>query len=85
MKRIYRINDKVGGFIEVQILKRNNEVPEDLIWLHVGSVSKKGKEKILEENGISMKPMEAHKIICGLHIALDYIIDEYKLEKFKVK
>lgn len=80
MKRVHRKTDKFGGFIEVQVLKRNNEVPEDIIWLHVGSV----KDKILTENGISMKPWEAHDIICGLHKALDYIIDTYKLNKFKV-
>ena len=77
MKRIFRQKDKKGNFIEVQILDRNNEVAEDLIWLHWK------KEK--DENGLVMKPCEARIIIAGLFLAIDYIIEEYKLEKFKVK
>ena len=77
MKRIYRIRDKFGGMIEVQVLEQNNKVPEDLIWLHF----KVGKK----ENGFVMKPSEARDIIQGLFLAIDYIIEKYKLEKFKVK
>ena len=79
MKRIYRIKDELGGYIEVQLLNRNNEVAEDLIWLHV----KNGKTK--EENGISMKPEEARVIIHGLFLAIDEIIEQYKLERFEIK
>ena len=79
MKRIWRERDKHGGFLEVQVLDRNNEVPEDLIWLHVRS----GKNK-KNENGISMKPWEALSIIRGLFLAIDYIYDKYGLEHFKV-
>ena len=78
MKRIWRQRDKYGGMIEVQILDRNNKIPEDLIWLHL-----KGKGE--KEMGFVMKPDEARTIICGLFLAIDYIIEQYKLERFKVK
>jgi len=78
MKRIWRQRDKYGGMIEVQILDRNNKVPEDLIWLHL-------KRKGEKEMGFVMKPDEARTIICGLFLAIDYIIEQYKLERFKVK
>jgi len=78
MKRIWRQRDKYGGMIEVQILDRNNKVPEDLIWLHL-------KRKGEKETGFVMKPDEARTIICGLFLAIDYIIEQYKLERFKVK
>jgi len=78
MKRIWRQRDKYGGMIEVQILDRNNKIPEDLIWLYL-------KRKGEKEMGFVMKPDEARTIICGLFLAIDYIIEQYKLERFKVK
>jgi hypothetical protein len=78
MKRIWRERDKHGGMIEIQVLDRNNKVPEDLIWLHL-------KRKGEKEAGFVMKPDEARTISCGLFLAVDYIIEQYKLEKFKVK
>jgi len=78
MKKIWRERDKYGGIIEVQVLDRNNKIPEDLIWLHL-------KQKGEKEAGFVMKPDEARIIICGLFLAIDYIIEQYKLEKFKVK
>lgn len=79
MKKIYRERDKFGGLLEVQVLRRNSDVPEDLIWLHV----KRGKSK-RNEVGFTMKPWEAHSIIRGLFLAIDYIYDEYQLYKFRV-
>ena len=81
MKRVYRIRGR-NSFkgIEVFVLDRNNKISEDLIWLHF--FNKKNKK---EENGIVMKPDEARYIIQGLFLAIDYIIEQYKLEKFKVK
>ena len=63
--------------IEVQVLASNKKVPEDLVWLHF---KKKG-----EENGWAMKPDESRCVIHGLFLAIDYIIEQYKLEKFRVK
>jgi len=83
MKPIYRVRDKFGGMIEVQVLDRNNKVPEDLIWLHFKSRKKKGKKR--QEDGMVLKPDEARMVIQGLFLALDYIIEQYKLEKFKLK
>ena len=79
MKRIYRIRDKFGGVIEVFVLDQNSKVPEDLIWLHFKT------KKLKKENGWVMKPDEARSVIHGLFLAIDYIIEKYKLEKFKVK
>ena len=77
MKRIYRVRDDFGGKIEVYLLNKNNKVPEDLIWLHI-------KRKGVEEVDLTMKPDEARYIIHALFLAIDAIIDKYKLEKFKV-
>ena len=79
MKRIYRVRDKFGGMIEVQILDRNNKVPEDLIWLHCKT------KKPKQEDGMIFKPDEARMVIQGLFLALDDIIEQYKLEKFKIR
>ena len=79
MKRIYRVRDKFGGMIEVQVLDKNNKVPEDLIWLHCKT------KKPKQESGMIFKPDEARMVIQGLFLAIDYIIEQYKLEKFKVK
>ena len=76
MKKIYRIRDNFGGMIEVQVLTRNNKVPEDLIWLHF--------KKKDGEDGWLMKPDEARCVIQGLFLAIDYIIEQYKLERFKI-
>ncbi len=81
MKKIYKITDKNGSFIEVQLLNRNNEIPEDLIWLHC---KKKKDKKWIDEWGVCIKPDEARIIIHGLFLAIDQIIEDYKLEKFKV-
>lgn len=82
MKKIYKITDKTGSFIEIQLLDRNNKVPEDLIWLHG---QKWKRKKMVNEWGITMKPDEARIIIHGLFLAIDQIIEDYKLEKFKIK
>jgi hypothetical protein len=79
MKPIYRVKDKFGGMIEVQVLDRNNKVPEDLIWLHCKT------KKPKQEDGMIFTPAEARIVIGGLFFALDYIIRQYKLEKFKIK
>ena len=78
MKKIFRVKDNYGGMIEVQVLDRNNKVAEDLIWLH-------WKRKGEKENGCVMKPDEARFMIQGLFLAIDFIIEKYKLEKFKIK
>jgi len=78
MKPIFRVTDKYGGMIEVQVLDRNNKVPEDLIWLHCKATKPK------REDGLIFKPDEARIVIQGLFLALDYIIEQYKLEKFKI-
>ena len=80
MKRIWRERDKEGGGLEIQVLRSNNEIPEDLIWLHV----RRGKGK-KNEVGFTMKPWEAHSIIRGLFLAIDYIYDKYGLEHFRFK
>ena len=77
MKRVYRVRDNRGAMIEVRVLARNNRVPEDLIWLHF---KKKG-----EESGWTMRPDEARYVIHGLFLAVDYIIEQYHLEDFKLK
>ena len=64
MKRVFRIKDAYGGYIEVHVLKHNNEVPEDLIWLHF----KKGDG---EENGWCMSTGEAILISEGLLSAVN--------------
>jgi len=98
MKRIWRVKDDGGGFIEVQILERNNVVPEDLIWLHfktgkghkkfsyeIDSSGKLSKHKKRIEDGWVMTPSEARIVIQGLFLAIDYIIEKYHLEKFRIK
>jgi len=83
MKKIYRVRDKFGGMIEVQVLDRNNKVPEDLIWLHCKSRKKKGEKR--QEGGMIFEPDEARIVIQGLFLALDYIIEQYHLEDFKIR
>ena len=78
-KKILKIRDTHGGSLEIQVLKSNNEIAEDLIWLHVKRGGKKG-----EETGFVMQPWEARDIIHGLFLAIDYIIEKYKLEKWKL-
>jgi len=78
MKRVLRFRDKYGGAIEVYVLERNNQVAEDLIYVRM----KRGGEK---EIGFVVKPDEARIIMDGLFLAIDDIIEQYKLEKFKVK
>ena len=98
MKKIWKVKDNQRGFIEVQILERNNVVPEDLIWLHfktekghkkysyeIDSKGKLSKYKKRIEDGWAITPWEARIIIQGLFLALDYIIEQYKLEKFRIK
>ena len=79
MKRLWQDKDKEGNSIEVHIMDGNSKVPEDLIYLVVKK--KKWKKK---EWGIVMTPYEARTIIAGLFLAIDEIIDRFKLEKFKV-
>lgn len=77
MKRIWRERDKYGGKIEIYVLDRNNKVPEDLIYVRM----RRRKEK---EIGFVIQPWEARSLIAGLFLAVDDIIEQYKLEKFKV-
>ena len=78
MKNIFRVRDNFGGVIQVMLLEGNSEVPEDLIYVRL----KRRKEK---EVGFIVKPCEARYIIHGLFLAIDQIIEDYKLEKFKIK
>ena len=57
MRKIYRKKDKYGGYLEVQLLDRNNENPDDVIWLHL---------KNKEEQGFVMTKLEALLIVEGL-------------------
>jgi len=78
MKRVWRTRDKFGGSFEVYVLDRNNEIAEDLIYVRM----KREKEK---EIGFCIQPWEARNLIAGLFLAIDEIIEQYKLEKFKIK
>ena len=78
MKRIWRERDKFGGCFEVYVLDRNNEIAEDLIYVRM----KRKKEK---EIGFCIQPWEARSLIAGLFLAIDEIIEQYKLEKFEIK
>ena len=78
MKRIWRTKDKFGGLLAVYVLDRNNQVAEDLIYVRL----KRRREK---EIGFCIQPWEAREIIAGLFLAIDEIIEQYKLEKFKIK
>lgn len=78
MKKIFRATDKYGGSFEVMVLDGNIKVPEDLIYVRF----KRKKEK---EVGFMVQPWEAWYLVDGLFLAVDYIIDKYRLEKFKVK
>jgi hypothetical protein len=78
MKRIWRSKDKHRNSIEIYVLERNNKVPEDLIYLRIKQFKKR-------EFGIVMQPWEARNVIAGLFLAIDEIIEQYKLEKFKIK
>jgi len=62
MKKIYSIKDDSGGYIEVNLLKRNNIQPLDLIWLHLKSD---------DEFGFCMTSGEATIIAEGLLSAVN--------------
>lgn len=86
MKRIHKIKARDGGYIEVQLLKRNTHsegCPEDLIWLHYKRPKLSGKGFI--EDGFSMTPYEAELIMNMLWLAIQEILKKYKLYNFKVK
>ena len=57
VNKVFSKKDRGKGFIEVYILEHNNQVSEDLIWLHM-----KGKE----EGGFCMTTGEAVLIAEGL-------------------
>jgi len=78
MKKIWSVSDKQGGLIEVNLLKRNNNVSEDLIYLRF-------KTKKEGESGWCMRPDEALHVIRGLYLAIDEIAERYNLKKFKIK
>ena len=59
MKRVFKAKDDFGGYIEVQVLEHNNEVPEDLIWWHI-------KKSDGEEYGLCMTTGEAVLMAEGL-------------------
>ena len=59
MKRVFKVKDDYGGYIEVQVLEHNNQVAEDLIWLHL-------KKSDGEEYGLSTTTGEAVLMAEGL-------------------
>ena len=67
MKKVFKVKDDYGGYIEVQVLNHNNKVPEDLIWLHI----KKSDKDTEEEMGFCMTTGEAILVAEGLLAAVN--------------
>ena len=66
MKKVFKFKDDYGGYVEVSVLNHNNQVSEDLIWLHLCKSDK-------EEMGFCMTTAEAVIISEGLLKAVNKI------------
>ena len=84
MKKIHKITDKKGGFMEVCVLDRNTDkncCAEDLIWFHF---KRPLGNKTYMEDGFTITPYEAELISGMLFLGVQEILKRYKLYHFKV-
>ena len=87
MKRVFRERDKYGGLLEVNLLDRNNQTPNDLIYVRLRRAKRKGKKRrgIEKELGFVLTAWEAFDLMRGLFLGIDEFIDRYKLEQIEIK